>query len=120
MRSWLVIHIFHHTADIVHLAFLLVLLSHLILKVLNHSPFKSCVNMTVQMIPIVEVLIVARDRVMTKNYACTIAEGYFLVINDFNKLLPEISTLNELVIVITNAQILFTIQSFQNVYGFQS
>lgn len=56
---------------------------------------------------------------MAKHNTRTIAEGYFLVVNDFNKLLLKIRTLNELMVVITNAQMLFTIQPFQYVYGFQ-
>ncbi|MFW5668645.1 MAG: hypothetical protein ACOCM4_05305 [Acetivibrio ethanolgignens] len=66
--------------------------------------------MTVKMIPTVKMLIVARNRVMTKHNTRAIAEGYFLVVNNFNELLPNISTLNQLMVVITDTEMLSALE----------
>ncbi len=103
-------HICHHTADIIHLYFSIVNFTHFCLYLCHHSPLKSAVNMTVKMIPTVKMLIVARNRVMTKHNTCAIAEGYFLVVNNFNELLPNISTLNQLMVVITDTEMLSALE----------
>ena len=47
---------------------------------------------------------------MTKHNTRAIAEGYFLVVNNFNELLPNISTLNQLMAVITDTEMLSALE----------
>ena len=57
---------------------------------------------------------------MTKHNTRAIAEGYFLVVNNFNELLPNISTLNQLMVVITDTEMLSALEPLKQFPLFDS